>query len=152
MEYFLGFVFICLVLGAVGIVYGKKEDKVVEVEYVQQGTVRTHADNRRKLNISQPVSEMIRIIESGEGFTFNLPEGVYGCFYYLRFGESRQIMISNDYGGHYTNLDWMTKDETVALADAFYGHLAKEKISAEQTERNRWCEMLGVTQTVEEQQ
>jgi len=27
--------------------------------------------------------------------------------------------------------------------------LTKEKISAEQIERNRWCEMLGVTQDTE---
>lgn len=143
MEYFLGFVCICLVLGVIGIVYGKKDEEVV-YNIQQRSSVREHPDNRRKLNISQPVSEMIRIIESGEGFTFNLPEGAYGCFYYLRFGESRQIMVSNDYGGHYTNLEWMTKDETVALVNAFYDHLAKEKISAEQIERNRWCEMLGV--------
>jgi hypothetical protein len=52
MEYFLGFVFICLVLGAIGIVYGKgKESEVVEEEPVKEGVT----------NISEPVISFLKV-------------------------------------------------------------------------------------------
>lgn len=100
-------------------------------------------------NISQPVSEMIRIVESGEGFTltsfaeYNGPSDVY----YLRFGEfNPQFVVSNHGGYDYVTLDWMTKEEKKALISVVYKYVSKQATSAKQRERNRWCEMLGVSQ------
>lgn len=52
MELFLGFVFICLVLGAIGITYGKKDEEVI---------APSRQRDNRPANISEPV---ISIVES----------------------------------------------------------------------------------------
>ena len=146
MEYFLAFVFICLVLGAIGIVYGKKG-----VEPIPAFSVREHPTMKRKRVISEPVSEMIKRIESGEGFTLDrIPGGIYVEAYYLRFGEMNpQIVVGKYMGDSYTDLDWVTTDEQDALVSAAYKYIADEKLAYKQKERNRWCEILGVTQDTE---
>lgn len=76
MEYFLGFVFICLVLGAVGIVYGKgKESEVVEEEPIKEDVV----------NISEPVISFLKVFnENPKRFkleqTLKMFEDVEGGF------------------------------------------------------------------------
>lgn len=151
MEIFLGFVFICLVLGAIEILYGNKEEHKV-VEPVQQGSVREHPTMKRKRVISQPVSEMIKRLESGEGFTLErIPGSIYIELYYIRFGElNPQIVVGRCMGDCYTNLDWVTTDEQDALVSAVYKYISDEKLAFKQKERDRWCEMLGVVQNTEE--
>jgi hypothetical protein len=53
MEYFLGFVFICLVLGAVGIY---KRDKVKESEVVEEESIKEYV-----INISEPVISFLKV-------------------------------------------------------------------------------------------
>lgn len=54
MEYFLGFVFICMVLGVFGIIYGKKE----EAAPTRQGG--NHRANRGNYSISEPVISIVK--------------------------------------------------------------------------------------------
>lgn len=53
MEYFLGFVFICLVLGAIGIY---KRDKAKESEVVEEEPVKEDV-----INISEPVISFLKV-------------------------------------------------------------------------------------------
>lgn len=131
MEYFLGFVFICLVLGAVGIVYGKgKESEVVEEEPVKEDVT----------NISEPVISFLKVfnenpkrfkleqtlkmfenpgygLQSGYGYkltdnilkeSWTIEEGQYHHHpqHYLRTAHTK---IYSD--GYFGWPEWMTREE-----------------------------------------
>lgn len=134
MTVFLWMILVGAIVG--GMVFFISRDKGV---YPRQTLIPT--------NISEPVSEMIRIIESGEGFTFRDIAGYDD--HYVRFGERPEIFVSLSRGGyHNTDQEWMTKDEKIALVRAFYNHLEKNKLTANDQERERWCKMLGVSQNI----
>ena len=85
MEYFLGFVFICLVLGAIGIY---KRDKAKESEVVEEDPVKEDV-----INISEPVISFLKVFNENpkrfkleERFTrLQNPEAGFnnGCGYKL---------------------------------------------------------------------
>jgi hypothetical protein len=77
MEYFLGFVFICLVLGAVGIY---KRDKAKESEVVEEESVKEEV-----ANISEPIISFLKVFnENPKRFkleqTLKMIEDVEGGF------------------------------------------------------------------------
>lgn len=62
MEIFLGFMFICFVVGVILIVYGESKG-IKSGTPVQQGSVRTYPDNKRKSDISEPVISIVKSLK-----------------------------------------------------------------------------------------
>jgi hypothetical protein len=132
MEYFLGFVFICLVLGAIGIY---KRDKTKESEVVEEEPVKEDV-----FNISEPVISFLKVFnENPKRFkleqTLRMFEAVEGGFqsgykltdnilkeswaievdqYYYRqrprsYLQTAHIKIYSD--GYFGWPRWMTREE-----------------------------------------
>jgi hypothetical protein len=138
MEYFLGFVFICLVLGAIGIVYGKKDEEVIAP--VCQ---RVH----RPANISEPVLSIVKTFsEKGRWkikplfnlFTndyylckFEVTDTVTGEDYiihsysrYYHYTTTKQFIVPNKIHS-YSKPSWMTEDEWKYVTDIVQSYMDK---------------------------
>lgn len=137
MDIFLWMILIGAIVG--GMVFFINRDKGGNARLLSQAQSKDTSD---------PVSEMIRIIESGEGFTFRYVSH-YDDFHYVQFGENNpEIAVSLSSGGtRFTDQGWMTRDERIALVDTFYQYLEKNKLTSNDQERGRWCKMLGVNTT-----
>ena len=128
MEYFLGFVFICLVLGAVGIVYGKGKDEKINIPSGRLGRAMVAS-----MDISEPVISIVEsfkekgrwkvkplfdlfthqntlysfeIRDSRTGETHNIYS--HRCYYY--YTETKQLTFPDKIHS-YSSPSWMTTEE-----------------------------------------
>lgn len=146
MEIFLGFMFICFVVGVILIVCGESKG-VKEGMHVQQGSVRTHPDNKRKSDISEPVISIVesfkekgrwkiepcfdlfklrvyrdlvkfKVTDTFTGEVYNLIS--HQCYYhYTRY---KQITVPNRL--HSSSApSWMTPEEWDYLSSVVQGHM-----------------------------
>jgi hypothetical protein len=128
MEYFLGFVFICLVLGAIGIY---KRDKAKESEVVEEEPIKEDV-----INISEPVISFLKVFNENpkrfkleERFTrLQNPEAGFnnGCGYNLtdnilkeswaieldQYHQRPRTVCTKIYSDTYFGWpEWMTREE-----------------------------------------
>ena len=97
----------------------------------------------RPKNISQPVIEMIRRIDADQASVSK--DGALVLLLTIHGVEELTIVMKfMSFDGWEVKNGWMTGDEKVAVKDAIFRLLEREKKKQESEERSKWLKALGV--------